>query len=107
MDFANLKADFILGSDSITLDLWDTTSSIDDNEFDESSMTFEYGWTTNYANNVAVSICMGDSLTSCSTSTVELEGTVNPVPVPAALWLFGSGLLGLVGAMRKKRPETN
>ncbi|MDT8281689.1 MAG: VPLPA-CTERM sorting domain-containing protein [Gammaproteobacteria bacterium] len=26
----------------------------------------------------------------------------NPVPVPAALWLFGSGLLALVGVVRRK-----
>ena len=27
----------------------------------------------------------------------------NPVPVPAAVWLFGAGLLGLVGVRRKMR----
>jgi len=27
----------------------------------------------------------------------------NPVPVPAAVWLFGSGLIGLVGVARRKR----
>jgi len=27
---------------------------------------------------------------------------VNPVPVPAAVWLFGSGLLGLAGIARRK-----
>ena len=27
---------------------------------------------------------------------------VNPVPVPAAVWLFGSGLLGLIGVARRK-----
>jgi len=27
---------------------------------------------------------------------------VNTIPIPAALWLFGSGLLGLVGIARKK-----
>ncbi len=26
----------------------------------------------------------------------------NPVPVPAAIWLFGSGLIGLLGVARKK-----
>lgn len=29
-------------------------------------------------------------------------GTISPVPVPAAVWLFGSGLLGLVGIARRK-----
>jgi hypothetical protein len=28
--------------------------------------------------------------------------TVSPVPVPAAVWLFGSGLLGLVGVARRR-----
>ena len=28
--------------------------------------------------------------------------TLNPVPVPAAVWLFGSGLLGLVGIARHR-----
>ncbi|MDH5593491.1 MAG: PEP-CTERM sorting domain-containing protein [Gammaproteobacteria bacterium] len=28
---------------------------------------------------------------------------VTPVPVPAAVWLFGSGLLGLMGFMRRKQ----
>ena len=27
----------------------------------------------------------------------------NPVPVPAAVWLFGSGLIGLVGVARRKK----
>jgi hypothetical protein len=29
--------------------------------------------------------------------------TVNAVPVPAAAWLFGSGLIGLVGVARRKK----
>ena len=36
---------------------------------------------------------------------LNLEGTVasvSAVPVPAAVWLFGSGLLGLVGVARRK-----
>lgn len=34
----------------------------------------------------------------------NLQGvTVNAVPVPAAVWLFGSGLLGLVGVARRKK----
>ena len=36
--------------------------------------------------------------------TVDYQGAViNPIPVPAALWLFGSGLIGLVGVARRRR----
>ena len=31
------------------------------------------------------------------------DGGVSSVPVPAAVWLFGSGLLGLVGLARRKK----
>jgi hypothetical protein len=34
---------------------------------------------------------------------LHLEGTVNAVPVPAAVWLFGSGLLGLLGLARRRK----
>lgn len=34
--------------------------------------------------------------------TLHLEGTISEIPVPAAVWLFGSGLLGLVGVARRK-----
>lgn len=33
----------------------------------------------------------------------EIRGFLAPVPVPAAVWLFGSGLLGLVGVARNKK----
>ena len=31
------------------------------------------------------------------------SGDVSAVPVPAAVWLFGSGLIGLVGFARRKK----
>ena len=33
----------------------------------------------------------------------EIRGQVQVVPIPAAVWLFGSGLLGLVGIARRKK----
>ena len=32
-----------------------------------------------------------------------LDPSLSPIPVPAAIWLFGSGLLGLVGFSRRKQ----
>ena len=33
---------------------------------------------------------------------IVVEVNVAPVPIPAAVWLFGSGLLGLIGIARRK-----
>jgi len=32
-----------------------------------------------------------------------LPGTFAPIPIPAAIWLFGSGLLGLIGIARRTK----
>lgn len=37
------------------------------------------------------------------TSTTSFTSSATLVPVPAAVWLFGSGLLGLVGMARRKK----
>ena len=34
---------------------------------------------------------------------LHMNGTVSAIPVPAAVWLFGSGLLGLVGVARRRK----
>lgn len=41
--------------------------------------------------------------TSTTTTSTSFSGSINPIPVPPALWLFGSGLLGLVGIARRKK----
>ncbi len=33
---------------------------------------------------------------------LHMEGTFSTIPIPAAIWLFGSGLIGLVGMARRK-----
>lgn len=44
------------------------------------------------------------SITGAGGVTYPLAYTP-PVPLPAAFWLFGSGLLGLVGITRRQKPE--
>ncbi len=50
-----------------------------------------------------------DGYQSYRTKNVEFyawavrSGDVSAVPVPAAVWLFGSGLVGLIGVSRRKR----
>ena len=39
---------------------------------------------------------------STTVTSTSFSGSIAPVPVPAAAWLFGSGLLGLIGIARKK-----
>ncbi len=34
---------------------------------------------------------------------LRLEGTISAVPLPASIWLFGSGLLGLAGLVHRKK----
>ena len=38
-----------------------------------------------------------------SIDNVSIKADVSAVPVPAAVWLFGSGLVGLVGVARRKK----
>jgi hypothetical protein len=38
-----------------------------------------------------------------NTGSWILNGTVSAIPVPAAVWLLGSGLVGLVGVARRRK----
>jgi len=40
---------------------------------------------------------------NAAAGTLDYTAGVSAVPVPAAVWLFGSGLLGLVGVSRRKK----
>jgi hypothetical protein len=37
------------------------------------------------------------------TDNINLNNPVSVIPIPAAVWLFGSGLLGLIGIARRKK----
>jgi hypothetical protein len=41
--------------------------------------------------------------TSSSTTQTSFSGSNSAVPVPTTVWLFGSGLLGMVGIARRRK----
>jgi len=43
----------------------------------------------------------GNPLSQGQFDNVRLD--FSPVPIPAAVWLFGSGLIGLLGVARRKQ----
>jgi hypothetical protein len=38
-----------------------------------------------------------------SISNFAIYGTASPIPVPTAIWLFGTGLLGLIGFSKRRK----
>jgi hypothetical protein len=59
-----------------------------------------YAMTGNSSAAAAGQVYTAGLLTITSTGTLEAAGA--PVPLPAAIWLFGSGLLGLAGIGRRR-----
>lgn len=49
-----------------------------------------------------VSTPLEEATATLTSAGLTLTGTSSPVPLPAAVWLFGSGLLGLAGVARRK-----
>lgn len=79
------------GQFSISIDL--SNSALDGQiiQFGFNTVTTQYDNTGVYYDNI------------CFDNAGGCPGTPNPVPVPAAVWLFGSGLLGLVGVARRRK----
>lgn len=50
-----------------------------------------------------IGIHMNFALSAGDQVTFDTRFEVTPVPLPAAAWLFGSGLMGLVGMARRKK----
>lgn len=70
-----------------------TTSLIATGTWDPVTRAYTLSWD---------SIISGPTCAPCIGHLV-LQGTASPVPLPAAVWLFGSGLLGLLAASRRRR----
>ena len=98
-------------TENIDVAMWVSGSTVvNTNLYDPSTSLFALGWTTLLDTTTVVTLCFGGG-GSCdgTTDTVDatLAGTVvlSAVPVPAAVWLFGSGLLGLAGIAKRKNKK--
>lgn len=61
------------------------------------------GWTGQWTLQVNKAITNEDGSTGVQYIPMPFNVTLSQVPVPAAAWLFGSGLLGLAGTARRRR----
>ena len=81
------------GQFSLSIDLTDAALNGQIIQFGFNTVTTAFDNTGVYYDNI------------CFDNTGGCPGTPNPpeIPVPAAVWLFGSGLLGLVGVARRRK----
>jgi hypothetical protein len=61
-----------------------------------------FGFTGNATSGTLNSYILG-SATLAADGTLAINAGTAPVPLPAAVWLFGSGLMGLVGVSRRRK----
>ncbi len=61
--------------------------------YNDIGLVFADGFTSNAT--------LGFSSTECATISIDNFGTLAAVPVPGAVWLLGSGLIGMAGIRKK------
>jgi hypothetical protein len=85
--------------------LWNPSTSF--STFSTGASSIDFGFPTRETAPESIDSNIGILITFSLTSGDSVAFTSNfdvvPVPVPAAVWLFGSGLLGLFGVSRRKR----
>jgi hypothetical protein len=89
----------ILNSSDPDLDLFPTLQSVDYWSGTETADPVGFAWEFDFGDGFQDEFGVSSGLGSWAVHS----GDVSAIPVPAAVWLFGSGLLGLVGMARRKK----
>jgi len=97
VDFSSLRGNLTYSNNNYDFELWPLTTTLDYGVYDPVNSTFDIGWSENLIINLN-----GLFPTSASLE-INLQGYLTTVPVPAALWLFGSGMIALFGFSRRKK----
>lgn len=110
VDFTSVYADADVGSFNLTLgpigNLTGTSTPPDGYTLDWSSVwdvSLSSGGGRHMSGMMNGNWSCRSGCSESGTVTLEFGGTVSTVPVPAAVWLFGSALLGLAGIVRCKK----
>jgi hypothetical protein len=77
--------------------------------FNGSFVTANGGSAAGAESALAAGLASGQAYFNIHTSTYpggEIRGFFAPVPIPAAVWLYVSGLLGLIGVARGRVKQT-
>jgi probable HAF family extracellular repeat protein len=97
-------ASYTTGNAAMHATLWSNGNLVDLN----SLVSAANGWTLISAQGINdLGQIVGYGTFNGQTEAFLLTPDATPTPIPAAAWLFGSGLMGLVGVRRKKRQQNN
>lgn len=96
VDFSSFRASAMIGFLSLDVAVPLITDPPSGGIFDSGTGAYELTWSNPFSLMIAGRTITGNA-------TVSLSGTATLVPVPAAVWLLGSGLIGLAGVFRRRR----